>query len=545
MNEPPLKITRQEWQRVIVYAAILIAVTVVPYLLAWAGQGDDWRFSGSLFGAEDGNAYLGKMHLGARGIWDFYLFYSPEKHDSVSLLYLPYIIPGQVVGLFLSEDDPALVGTLIFVFHLMRVVFDFALILITYRFIAIFLRAPSTRFLALIFATIGGGLGWLTVLFGPLPPEFYIPEGFSWLVLLGLPHIALARATLLLGFIAIFKTTTFARWQEWAKWALVAGGCWLIVGLSVTFYFALIYAILGAWGLAVWAGTKKFPLQLAIKCAIAVSITLPFLAYFLISFNDNPAFAQWSKQNKLPSPNPLQYIVAYLILGGLAWLGGRWAWKHSQQKNDISPLLLIGWVLIVPILVYIPINVQRRLAEGVIIPLAILAAAGLKLWAGFSHKRWQRRRLGVVIVTSLSSLFFLTGVFFSALNYARPTFEPVDELNAFRWLDAQAADESVVLGAIETGNVLPVYTHLRPFLGHGPETIYSDRRKDEVEQFYRNQMTAEQRENLYRSVDVQYIFYGPVERELARANGENSPKWATNLHLIYDEAGYQIYEVVP
>ncbi len=541
---PNPHISRQEWRHVSLYAVILIALTVLPYLIAWLGQGDDWRFSGSLFGVEDGNAYLGKMRLGVRGIWDFYLFYSPEKHDPVSLLYLPYIIPGQIVGLFMAEDDPALVGVLIAVFHTLRVIFNFALILTTYRFIAAFLRTPSTRFLALIFATIGGGLGWIVVLTGSLPPEFYIPEGFSWLVLLGLPHIALARAALLAGFIALFKSMSLNKWQAWAKWALLAGLCWLVVGLSVTFYFVLIDALLGAWGLVVWARTRHFPIQLALRCAVAVGVTLPFLAYFLISFNDNPAFAQWSKQNLLESPNPLQYLFAYLILGLLAWIGGRWGWKHSHQ-NELRPLLLIGWVLIVPILVYLPINVQRRLAEGVLIPLAILAAAGLKLWTGAHPKKWRRSRLAVISLTSLSSLLFLIGVLFSALNHAHPVFEPASRLAAFRWLDTQAADESVVLSAMGTGNSLPIYTNLRPFFGHGPETIYSERRESEVERFFRDELTAEQRQSLYGSVGIRYILYGPIERELARTENDTPPQWAADARLIYDEAGYQIYEVLP
>lgn len=541
---PNPHISRQEWRRVSLYAILLIALTVLPYLIAWQGQGDDWRFSGSLFGVEDGNAYLGKMRLGARGIWDFYLFYSPEKHDSVSLLYYPYVIPGQVVGLYIAKDDPALVGVLIGVFHALRVIFNFALILTTYRFIALFLRAPSTRFLALIFATIGGGLGWLVVLTGNLPPEFYIPEGFSWLVLLGLPHIALARTALLAGLIALFKSLTLEKWQGWSKWALLAGLCWLVVGLSVTFYFVLIDALLGAWGLAVWARTRRFPIQLALRCAVAVGVTLPFLAYFLISFNDNPAFAQWSKQNLLESPNPLQYLFAYLILGLLAWIGGKWAWKRSHP-NELRPLLLIGWVLIVPILVYLPINVQRRLAEGVLIPLAILAAAGLKLWTGAYPKKWRRSKLAVIILTTLSSLLFFIGTFFSALNHATPAFEPVAQLDAFRWLDEHAPNETVVLGAMETGNALPVYTNLRPFLGHGPETIYSDRRKHEVERFFADEMTTEQRQSLYRSVGIRYILYGPTERALAATENDTPPLWTADTRLIYDKAGYQIYEVLP
>ena len=93
----------------------------------------------------------------------------------------------------------------------MRVVFDILFIIVLYRFIAVFLVAPAARMLALVLATLGGGFGWLltlagqTHLLGTLPPEFYIPEGFSFIILFSLPHLALARAALLGGFLALFS----------------------------------------------------------------------------------------------------------------------------------------------------------------------------------------------------------------------------------------------------------------------------------------------------------------------------------------------------
>ncbi|MBL8157468.1 MAG: hypothetical protein JNM70_25100, partial [Anaerolineae bacterium] len=140
-----VRISRQEWRGVFLFAAVIIALTTLPYLIGWAQQGADWRFSGFLFGVEDGFSYLGKMRLGARGILDFYLFYTPEPHARAALILLPYILPGWLVGGFVSQQDPALVTALILTFHLMRIIFNLLLIAVLYRFIAVFLRSPRAR----------------------------------------------------------------------------------------------------------------------------------------------------------------------------------------------------------------------------------------------------------------------------------------------------------------------------------------------------------------------------------------------------------------
>src|SRR5690606_39956921 len=100
--------------------------------------------------------------------------------------------------------------------HGARLVFGLALVLVTYRFVAMFLRRPATRRLALVLITLGGGLGWVVSLlgagnlFGSLPVDFIVPEGYTFLILFGLPHLALARAALLLGFLALFAALQHA-----------------------------------------------------------------------------------------------------------------------------------------------------------------------------------------------------------------------------------------------------------------------------------------------------------------------------------------------
>ncbi|MFN8449723.1 MAG: hypothetical protein U0521_14325 [Anaerolineae bacterium] len=145
--------SRSEWRNVLLLALVVVGLTTAPYVLAWSKQDDAWRFTGFLFGVEDGNSYLGKMRLGARGEWNFSLFYTPEAHDGAPLVFLPYILPGQIVGRFISDTDPALTPTLILTFHLMRIAFDALLIVVIYRFCSAFLSEPRDRLIATILAT--------------------------------------------------------------------------------------------------------------------------------------------------------------------------------------------------------------------------------------------------------------------------------------------------------------------------------------------------------------------------------------------------------
>ena len=558
----------REWRNVILLAVAVVVLTTAPYLVAWSKQGDDWHFSGFLFGVEDGNSYLGKMRLGARGVWDFFLFYTPEAHDGVPLVFLPYIIPGQIVGHYVADDDTALTTALIEAYHVMGAVFDALLIIVIYRFAAAFLDRPRDRLIATVLAALGGGLGWLLALTGQstLPADFYIPEGFSFLILFGLPHLALARAALLGGLLALMKSLphppplqeTLDHTSEgghmglpvqervrisWGGlgWLIVAGVCWLIVGLSVPFYLVIVYCILGAWGLASWVKRREFPVALFVRCVIAAGMTVPLFLFYTIAFSVNPAFAAWSAQNNLASPAPMQYVLAYLPLGLMAAFG----FRRMGSQPGIRNALLIGWVLIVPILVYLPINVQRRMSEAVIVPLAILAAAGLRTLA---ERRVAVVARGVLVVISLlTSLLLLLGGFLAASTPARPLFRPATEINALEWLNLHSQPGAITLSAVETGNVVPAWTHLRTYMGHGPETIQWPQKTERLTAFYSDGMTASERADFIKNPcaptftcagSIHYILDGPLEQQLTP---NNPPQWAKGLRLVYDLFGYRIY----
>ena len=530
----------------LVYGLALTLLLTLPYVLGWATQGSDHVFSGFLFGVDDGNSYLGKMRLGAQGEWNFSLFYTAEPHEGAPLLFLPYILPGQISRLFMAETNPALTPLLLGIFHLMRVVFGLLLILVLYRFMAAFVRSVRVRFLALIMATFGGGLGWLLLLVDAVPPEIFIPEGFTLQILLGLPHLALARAALLTGLLLVMDSLHRSNW--WPR-TLLAGVCFLIVGLAVPFYLVIIYAILGAWGLAIWVRKRAFPLTLLVRSVVAASLTLPLFLYNLIVFSTHPVFAQWSAQNLLPSPPPLHYVLAYLPLGLLAIIGGRWAW--ARARDDSRYALLIGWPLIVPLLVYLPVNVQRRMAEAVIVPLALLASVGVSLiarrWLACRHNRSQHRAYRQVRLLALagllpSSLLLLAISYLAALSSQPPIKYPADEVAALIWLNQNSQPGEVVLSTFETGNRIPAYTHLRVYVGHGPETIHATAKTETAQRFFSDELSPEDRAQLYESMAIHYIFYGATEQQYASSD---TPDWAEGLQPIYDADGYVIYGVPP
>ena len=544
-------VSRREWYAVGYYTLFLLAITTIPYVLAALSSNDEWVFNGFLFGVEDGNAYLGKMQLGVMGEWSFHLFYSPNAADEACFMYLPYIIAGHIIRLLIDETDPDIRFMALMVgFHTLRVIFDVLLIVCLYRFIAHFLNTSSARFMALILATLGGGLGWLLALagysewLGSPPPDVYIPEAFGLLVIFGLPHIALARAALLLGFLLLFKAIQQPLQQTW-HWSVLAGVCWLVVGIGVAFYLVIIYCIVVAWGLTVLIKRRRIPWTMIGHVTTAVALTWPMVGYFVAVFNLNDNFAAWSAQNLLPAPHPIQYVLAYIFFLPATW-GAWWLWKW-RSSQDV--LLLLGWVLAVPILVYIPINVQRRLAEAVIVPLSILCVVGIELAVKQTAKhsymrRWRQYRRWLLIPATLTSILLLLVSSLSPLSPDRPVFRPADEFRAMDYLTTIAPTNSVVLTARTTGNVMAVRSGLKlqVYLGHGPETVDSDRKIDEVEAFFGDEMTDAEIEILLRDGDIDYIFYGETERDYAQSD---VPLWANGLQSVYNRDGYIIYEVSP
>ena len=90
------------------------------------------------------------------------------------------------------------------------------------------------------------------------------------------------------------------------------------------------------------------------------------------------------------------------------------------------------------------------------------------------------------------------------------------ELAALRWLDERVTYDDVILSSYNTGNFLPAMVGAKAFLGHGPETAYSDEKRQLVTQFYAADTTDEWRREFLRQWPITYVFFGPLEKKVGQ-----------------------------
>jgi hypothetical protein len=538
-------VTRREWRWVAIWIGVALIVTSMPYLVGWLRSTPDRVFGGFAFAIEDGYSYLSKMKQGAEGLWLFQLPYTSEAHTP-TIFYLFHLLLGKFSAL-LGLSTPL-------VYHLARVLCDALLLAVIYRFIALFTAWRPVRRIAFLLIIFSGGLGWLLILLGQAnwlnsaPIDLISPEAYTFLILYGFPHLALARAMLLLGLIVLWKppATTI-------KSAVLAGLFWLIMGLLVPFYVAVIGAVVIAGLLAEAIVARRIDWHTVRRAALAGLIASPPLIYTFVMLAIDPIWKVWADQLVILSPHPLHYVLGYALIGLLAIIGIAKTWRRRVIDSK-----LIGWLIAVPFLIYIPFNSQRRLIEGWQIPLAFSAAIGLVyvVLPAWSRSRLVKRltRHRRYTVHGLRSWLLAGMLILSATTYALLLIEQSTrmiarvelgfrtgaELAALRWLDEQTTYDDVILSAYNTGNFLPVMVGAKAFLGHGPETAYSESKRELVQRFYSSGTPDNWRREFLRQWPITYVFFGPLEEQV----GKFDPAQADYLTLVYDNDGYRIYRVV-
>jgi hypothetical protein len=519
------RVTQPEWGWATAFTVAVMALTTVPYLVAAAGQNANWRFGGFLLAVEDGNSYVAKMSEGAHGAWLFTLPYSTEPQRGV-LVYGFYLLLGRLAG---PDHDAQVI-----VYHAARIVFGAALLLTSYLLLAEFLPRVSQRRLGLLLVALGGGLGWLVALLfpasllGSLPVDMISPEAFSYLVLFGFPHLAAARCLFLLGLLAYRRGRGVL-----AGLALVGVGLIQPVPVIVMWVVVGVYLVLSwswrrkrrewaAWYHDVWAGL------------VLGALSAPMVLYTLFVLSADPVLRQWNAQNQLPSPSPVHYLLAYGIWLAVAIPGWRVLWRRQPRLA----LLAGGWVAVAPFLLYAPVPIQRRLIEGIQLPLAALAVLGLTV-----ALRRLRRWLVPVVATCLlpTSVLLWLGAVLAAQVPAEPIFHSADQVAAFAWLAHHALPGQAALSAFETGNALPAYAPLVSYIGHGPETVFLAAKAPRVAAFYCAATPDTVRLALLSDGRIAYVIAGPHERAL----GDFDPGHAGYLQLRFQRGAYSVYEVMP
>jgi hypothetical protein len=507
-------ISPKEWRWALAWALVIVAVSCLPYLVAWIATPPGYRFGGILVNPLDGNSYLAKMRQGWAGAWQFHLTYTPEPHDG-AYIFLFYLGLGHLArwtGL-----------PLLLVYHGARVLAGLALLLAIYAFAARLTGDLRERRLVAVLASTTAGLGWLGAALGTSPIDLSVPEAFAFFSLLTNPHFPLALALMLVVVMeVVWPAAGLRRWLApgLAGLALAVIQPFALVPLYVAI---ALYLLLRGWLDRVW------PRPELVATAGAVAFSTPPLLYDVWVYTTNPALSAWAAQNVTPAPPVLDLILGCGLVGLLAVVGGIVAVRGRDHRGSLA---LLAWSVGTLLLVYAPFALQRRFLTGLGLPLALLAALGVG--------RWLAGRLAAPIVgfSALGNLFLLLILTLGSMAgqqqpalFAR-LYLSQDEVAAMQWLLANAPGE-VVLAAPRTGMLLPGWAGVRVFAGHPFETIDAKAKQAQAEAFFRGELSPAEWQALREQYHIRYVFVGPAERALGDGLSTLEPVFRQGDVTIY------------
>ncbi|MCA9973574.1 MAG: hypothetical protein KC425_25350, partial [Anaerolineales bacterium] len=396
------------------------------------------------------------------------------------------------------------------------------------------------------------------------PVDFKQPGAHLFFTALTFPHITLGTALILISVRTLWRLVARPSWPV----AIALGLAHLLLGIAYPFLLYLVMAIAALLLLYRLLQDRRIPWRLGWQTAVSFLIPAPLYVYYAVVLQTNAVFAAWDAQAGTPSAPWPHYLLAFgpmLLLGALFW------WRRPAQRAETAVLWL--WVLAAALLLYAPLNPQRRFVQGVHAPLAILAARGWldvvlprlarsRPWRRLvAHPRYSTAGLarlltaGFLFGMSVSNLYVLASLTLSgAVQQPDPLFRPRAELDAAAWLRANAPLNTVVLGAYQTGNLVAAQAGQRVVLGHWAETVDPDTKTAEVARFFAASTPHAWRAALLTRYRVAYVWFGPREAGAAdgaadeaaggrRETAVFNPAAAPYLSPVYTNDTITIYQV--
>ena len=542
-----MNISRAEWAFPIFLALVVLVATGLPYLAGWFVSTPDQVFEGFVIDVDDAHSHLAKMQQGYLGEWEYHILFTPEPHDGVYINVF-YITLGHVARLLGSN--------LVITYHGARMIFGFIYLLTAYTFIAFFLPDLTRRRLAYVLICFSSGLGWLALLFGGsfvagdiTPVDFWLIEMYSYLTVMVFSHTSLALTLMLV----VFALTL--RYLETNRWTAIAAATTGAVAISLIHPYSLLVidlVIAGHWLLSTIRRRQIWLLPLPGLLVLALA-PMPIVAYQYVAISGNPILSAWQAQSFTFSPAPWHYVLGYGVVLALSIPGGWWA----LRQNGRWPLLAL-WPLIVIPLLYAPIvfNLQRRLIEGVQVPLCILATVGMtryvlpavrhsRLAASLSargYPSWRSELLVrnvLVALTLPSTLLLILSASLAAISgVPDDMIYSAGEIAAVDWLGDNSSRDDTVLASYAIGGFIPARIGHRVFMGHWAETVDLPTKRAAADRFY-GAAGDDERRAILGQYGIVYVLYGPREREM----GHFDPAQTDYLTPVFTDCGVSVFQV--
>ncbi len=530
-----------ENRAVIAVAAAVMALTLVPYLAALQLGEPGEVFGGFIWGVDDGNVYLSWIRQASEGHLLLANQYTtdPQNPHFFNLFLLFAGLVCRISGL-----------APIYVFHGLRLLGGVFMLVSFYWLVSLLTGDRWVRWAALGLTALGSGLGWVVVLadeagarLGLHPVDVGVnwqvqPEAVTFLSALLNPLFitSMGLICLTLGHALI------ALERKRLRPALLSGVLLLILGNIHSYDIFAIHATLGVW-IIYGLMTRRYSLRTAAATyavIFAVSAPAPLWSYW--AANQDPSYLV-KAMTPTPSAGFVNYLIGYGLLAVFAIAGaiqtlppGPSSMGREENGNALGPGLLrfaVFWALANSAVLGLPVSFQRKLVEGLHMPVAILAGVGVVYLARLVTSRAAaagklqtvKERMALTVVAALviclpSNALLVSQCLENVKTnnelllhvLAPPIYLSADYADAASWLAEHTTAEDVVLSSSLFGSYLPATAPCKVYVGHWAETLDFVGKLRQVRRFYDAASGAEERLALLATrLAPDYVVVGPYE----------------------------------
>ena len=581
----------KQWRWALLISILTALLLQIPYLLGYITTPDGQFYTGLIMNPEDSQTYWAKMTQGYNGAWAYTIPFTTEPHEPayVGVFYVWLGQSARFLGISLTA-----------VWHLSRLVADVVLFVTVYWFIGLFLgtggwgsgagdrglgigdrapqspnllisQLPNARKFIFLLAVFGSGLGWLLFVLqapfwlGAFPVDFKQPGAHLFFTAMTFPHITLGTACILasMGMLHQFAKEERKEKREEKGWrsqftihnsllAIAFALSNLLLGIAYPFLIYLVAGTAVFLGLTIIWQKRGIPWLYGILTAVGFIIPAPLNLYYASVLQSNAVFKAWDVQAITPSAPWPHYLIAFGPYLVFAWIH----WRHNRHNQD-QTLVLYCWILTVALLLYAPLNPQRRFMQGVQVPLSILtglAVIQIILPRWIQSERWKQivarpryetkklaRLLAVIflLLMSLSNIYLWADVTRTAvLIQPDPFFRSADEIEATHWL-RENGGKTAVFTTMQTGNLVAAQNGTPVFIGHWAETVDYETKLAQAAKFFDPDTPNEWRKQLLNEHNIQYVWVGPRENP----NNQFNPESIDFLNQLYENSTITIFEV--
>lgn len=522
--------------------AVLCAVLLygsAPYIMGMLTSGAETFTGVHSVAPGDINVYLAMINQAEDHALVFRNIFSTES-VAPEMVNPFWLVVGLFGGLFRLTPEWA--------FHLARLISGALLVLLLWRFVSDFFVERLERRLAFLATVFASGLGVFALLIapGPLsdpyqrPMDLWVSESSVLLSILHSAHFVVGTLLMVLGFWQTSKA--FA--TQTVRPAVYAGLSFLALFSFHPFHIPTLFLVLGTAVVGEFV-LRKFRLRRLLLLAIPALVSFPAALYHLVLQLTNPAVQARADQNINLIPNIASTLLSYGLLLPLAVIGAAlWLKKSAQYR------FIVWWGLAHFAIIFSPIFFNRRLTQGLEIPIAILASAGLfAVWSW-----WRERNRNVQLTRHTRLLAAALALFFFGLSplyvlaqdlslivgrqkYENLFYRPAGERAAYRAFEEMSEPRDRFLSGSLTGSFFAAQTSRHAYIAHTVETLSFDRKLTEVRWFFRDASTDE-RERFLNEKEIQWVV---LRKEEFVYSGiiEAIP----GLRLLFENSAARIYRV--